>query len=265
MRGNWSVSAPVAILLAMMSWADLLGPFVEKASKEGAKGGERYEAGDWAGAKKHFEDAALARPDGTFDYNRGAASYREGKFQEAAEAYGAPEASRAVAPDRVAYDLGNARFRLGDYAGAVEAYRAALRDNPAAEDARANYELARRLLARNPQAPPDPRSSGQDERPQEQQSSPPDSSRGGEDDKEEGRPSQGEPRQPQDGGAPKEPRDAPASPGQESKAKEGEASAPTEMSPAEAKQLLNAVTPEERELLQARLKTARKKRAEKDW
>jgi hypothetical protein len=37
------------------------------------------------------------------------------------------------------------------------------------------------------------------------------------------------------------------------------------MTPAEAKRLLNAVTPEERELLQARLKASRKHRAEKDW
>ena len=37
------------------------------------------------------------------------------------------------------------------------------------------------------------------------------------------------------------------------------------LSPEEAKRLLNAVTPEEKELLKARLKTKQRRKAEKDW
>ena len=44
-----------------------------------------------------------------------------------------------------------------------------------------------------------------------------------------------------------------------------EESAERLLSPREAQQLLNAVTPEERELIQARLRSGRRRKVEKDW
>ena len=96
-------------------------------------------------------------------YNRGVQLYREGRLDEAAAAFGkaTPADDPAIAA-RARFNLGNTHFslalkerqsespnresvkqRLHD---AIQAYRGALRADPSDADARANIELATRLL-----------------------------------------------------------------------------------------------------------------------
>ena len=48
------------------------------------------------------------------------------------------------------HNIGNTLMKDKDYAGAVEAYKNALRNNPADEETRYNYALAKKMLKDNP-------------------------------------------------------------------------------------------------------------------
>ena len=75
-------------------------------------------------------------------FERGAAAYREGKFEDAARAYIAILES-GVADPRVFYNLGNVYFKQGRIGPAILEYERALRLDPADQDVRDNLELAR--------------------------------------------------------------------------------------------------------------------------
>jgi len=255
------MAAPLIAGVMLVSLLDLVSPFVNEVSRWSRKGEASYRDKAWAQAKDFYDRAALDQPGGVREYNRGEAAYQEGKFDEALAALGRASAAKEIASGRVAYDSGNAQFRKGDYAGAKESYRRALRENPDDEDARANYELALHL-EQKPQSSPkgkDSKSDAQGER----SPSPSDSSPG----------NSASPPQPQEGDqngrgdsqAQESPPAPPDSSSRSAEGREGQASTPEQMSPTEAKRLLNAVTPKEREFLEARLKAARRKRAEKDW
>src|SRR5690554_8221402 len=50
---------------------------------------------------------------------------------------------------QIFHNMGNAFMNLKDYANAVEAYKNALRNNPADEQTRYNYALAKKMLQEN--------------------------------------------------------------------------------------------------------------------
>jgi Ca-activated chloride channel homolog len=279
------LAIPVLSAVMIMSVTDVLSPFVDGASREGRKGNARYEAQDWDHALEHYRKAAAARQDGMYQYNLGAAAYRKKDYQTATQAFSRATADVKMDRDRAAYNLGNTRFKAGDLQGALGAYRTALCANPNDAEARLNYELTLRQLK---SSPPD---SSQKNQPQQQQNNPQNGQnqnqqnqsgqrqenkqdQSGQQNQNQGQQNQQNP-QDQSGkeGQENESRDNgqnqpnPPQPGQESKADStgGAPLKPGQMTPAEAKRLLNAVTPEERELLQARLKATRKHRAEKDW
>ncbi|MDX5328149.1 MAG: VWA domain-containing protein [Marinobacter sp.] len=71
---------------------------------------------------------------------RGSALYRDGRFDDAAQAF----ADQPGAAGH--YNRGNALARAGQLKQALDAYQEALNDQPDFEDARANYELIKQLL-----------------------------------------------------------------------------------------------------------------------
>ncbi len=95
-------------------------------------GGDRFSAALSLLADGRGREAALLFDDPIW---RGAAEYRAGRYQRAAEAFGKTEDVMAL------YNLGNAQAKLGQWVEARQAYREALRLAPDHEDALFNLEL----------------------------------------------------------------------------------------------------------------------------
>jgi Ca-activated chloride channel family protein len=86
---------------------------------------------------------------------RGAAQYRAGDYQAAAQTLGAVDSADAQ------YNRGNALARAGKLQDAIAAYDAALKKNPQLEDATANRELIEKLLQQQQKNPTQQDSSAQ--------------------------------------------------------------------------------------------------------
>lgn len=95
-------------------------------------GGDRRSAAVALLAEGRAQDAALLFDDPVW---RGAAEYRAGRYQRAAAAFSEAEDAMSL------YNLGNAQAQIGEWAEARRAYQAALRLEPAHDDALHNLEL----------------------------------------------------------------------------------------------------------------------------
>jgi tetratricopeptide (TPR) repeat protein len=274
------MTAPVvyqaAFLVVLASVGDLATPFLEPGSREAKRGLESYRTGEWVEAIAHFKKALEEESDPVLNYNLGAAAYKGQNYPEALEAYQAAARSTEMDQNRVEYDVGNVRYRAGDLQGALESYRGALRADPGDEDARYNYELTLRQLesseSEEEQNQDQPGEEGENKSENQSGEAPPDSTgqsqpQSGEE--QEGEQGESQP-QPDDeeSGEQEEPQGADGGDGEDAEAEAQGARAGEEtrlLSPEEAIRLLNAVTPEERELLEARLKSSRRRKVEKDW
>ncbi len=254
----------IPAVLLVSGWS-LLAPFLQPDAREGREGLRSYDRSQWSDAVDRFGRAREARPDGRYDFDLGTAAYRAGDFPAAANAFGAAARSADLPPGGSAFNLGNARFKAGDLEGALAAYRAALGSNPGDDDARFNYELAlcasfrprsssrrtrtrgrRRIRSRSP--------SHRTRRARRRTPTPRRRSRVSSRSKRSSRSrtSRSRPRSRRLSRKPGERQRQPAEPERM-------------LTPEQAAQLLDQVTPEERELLEARLKSARRRPAEKDW
>lgn len=85
-------------------------------------------------------------------YNLGNAIYRQGSPLEAAGSYARAikNAKTKQQKHMALHNLGNVLMKEKDYQRAVEAYKEALRNNPADEQTRYNYALAKKMLKDNP-------------------------------------------------------------------------------------------------------------------
>ncbi|WP_309614177.1 tetratricopeptide repeat protein [Flavobacterium sp.] len=85
-------------------------------------------------------------------YNLGNAIYRQNQSGEAKYHYAkALKIAKTRAEKHQAFhNIGNTLMKDKDYGGAVEAYKNALRNNPADEETRYNYALAKKMLKENP-------------------------------------------------------------------------------------------------------------------
>lgn len=85
-------------------------------------------------------------------YNLGNAIYRQNQSGEAKYHYAkALKTARTKTEKHQAFhNIGNTLMKDKDYGGAVEAYKNALRNNPADEETRYNYALAKKMLKENP-------------------------------------------------------------------------------------------------------------------
>jgi Ca-activated chloride channel family protein len=271
------MNASTLLLTAgLLGVLDLLAPFVAPSTRDARRGVAAYHREKWEEAAKNFQSAVTASPDGPGEFNLGAAAYRLGKNDEASEAFGRSAGYSGVPAGDAAYNLGDARYRAGDYQGAVAAFRAALRENPADDDARVNYEIALKRLS----SPPDSTSKqNQDKKNRDQQGDQgKNGNQGASSDSTRSSPQeqqgkQGDQNQDQ-ADTPPQPRDKKPSPGEQGKDQkaqagkeggdQGEKTAQL-LTPEEARRLLDAVIPDEKELLKARLKPGHRKKTEKDW
>ena len=85
-------------------------------------------------------------------YNLGNAIYRQNQPNEAKYHYvkALNNAKNKTDKHRIYHNLGNILMKAKDYSGAVEAYKNALRNNPADDETRYNYALAKKFLKDNP-------------------------------------------------------------------------------------------------------------------
>ena len=259
----------------------VLGPFLDDASREARAGLDAYEQEQWVDAVTRLLRAReAAKGDPVIDYDLGAAAYRSGDLQTAAQSFAAAAGDATLPAGAAAYNLGNTFAQAGQLEAALGAYREALRSNPDDEDARHNFEvtLARLQQQQEEQDQQDQQQDqqqqdqdqdqdqqdqeqNQDQQDQEQQQGDSQEQQDpeGQQDQQEEQPRDGENQpQPQDGQpGEEEPQDARPRPGEEQPL--------NQLTREQALRLLDAVTPEERELLRARLEPTRKRRAEKDW
>ena len=122
-----------------------------------------FTAGKYADAATRYKEALVDHPDSALlHFNLGDASYKNGKFNEALNAFGqvpATDDDRAGAA-RVAYNVGNTKYRLGEAAAAAEpqkalglwaealaAYRRAMGAAPDDVDAKVNHEFVEQKIA----------------------------------------------------------------------------------------------------------------------
>ena len=124
-----------------------------QAQSEGAllvQGGERYKAGDYATAARHYAAAAAKNPmSAQAYYNLGNSFYRQADFATAIEHY---TKATELATDKALmadafYNLGNAHLQRQAYKEAAEAYKSSLRLRPEDFDAKNNLAVALRQLA----------------------------------------------------------------------------------------------------------------------
>ncbi len=190
-----------------------------------------YEAGDYAAAEAAYRGLLDADPDDArLWYNLGNALARQGKTQEAVQAYEQFKARTADPDDRARadYNIGHTYGTAGQWDRAERAFREALRQDPDDAQTRYNYELARR----NRQEPPPQQGGGQ----QDPQNGDKQDQQGDQQQEQQGEgQDQGDRRNPEQ----QRPENQP-----------GEESGPeNRMSRAEAENLLNALQNKERDLL----------------
>lgn len=227
--------------------AAFLLPFGGKAHREVELGNRAYEEGEYEEALRAYTEAGVAAPEAPeLHYDIGNVLYRQGDFEGAAEAYtrAVLSAPPTLLPD-ASYNLGNALYRGERYEEAVKAFRRALEARPGDRDAKRNLELAlRQLEARQqPQAGQDEEQKPRDETGQE----------------EEGRDESGQeaPRDPEE-------QDEPRGGGEDDAGGKPESEV-GEMSPEEARRLLDGLAEQERQNLDRQAPAAREQAREKDW
>ena len=139
-------------------------------------GGNRdYAKGDFDKAAVRYADAGKRSPrDARPTFNAGAADYRRGQLDEAAEEFTqvaeAPSTPKHVAPSSF-YNLGNTRFKQEKYPDAAEAYRRCLLLDPKDEDCR--FNLVQALKAKkNPPPKQDKKDDKQDKKDDKQKPPP---------------------------------------------------------------------------------------------
>jgi Ca-activated chloride channel family protein len=249
--------------------AGILDAFLSEGSREARAGIEAYRDEAWVDAMERFTLARDHGDDpGLMDFDLGAAAYRNGDFESALRGFNAALRSAAVPENDAAYNTGNALYRAGQLTDALAAYRAALRVDPGDADARHNYEITLREIEQQQQPQeeeqPEPQEDSEPQQQEGEDGEPQDSNEGNEQEPGTGEPNDGtEERQPDPGSENQPtPPDSTASPPQA-----GETPPDPErmLSAEEAERLLNALTPQERELIEARLQAGNRKRAEKDW
>ena len=166
----------------------LLAAGVVHASEAQLKDGNRlFWKGKYAEALKHYDSALIDSPNSSIlHFNAGAAAYQTGDavaaerhFKEAGDLTAVPELRSSVR-----YNQGVALFRQGKWQEAVDAYKDCLRANPADEDAKYNLGVALAAKQNPPQQQPQSGGQKKDDKQDDKQSQPKDGK--GDEQKDEG-------------------------------------------------------------------------------
>jgi tetratricopeptide (TPR) repeat protein len=117
------------------------------------EGNEKYKDQKYAEAEANYRISQSRTPTkATASYNLGNSVYRQNQASESKDFYirAAKNAQSRAQKHYAFHNLGNAFMKEKKYQEAVEAYKNALRNNPADEETRYNYALAKEYLKNNP-------------------------------------------------------------------------------------------------------------------
>jgi len=117
------------------------------------QGNEAFAEKKFADAEAEYRISESKNPKKSIaSYNLGNAIYRENQPSEAKYHYAKAlkNAKTRTEKHRAFHNIGNTFMKAKDYSAAVEAYKNALRNNPADEQTRYNYALAKKMLKDNP-------------------------------------------------------------------------------------------------------------------
>ena len=130
------------------------------------EGNENWKASQFQSAESEYRKAiALDGKNTKAYYNLGNTHYRDSAYDEATQRYIQTQKLAGNRNERHAafHNLGNVMMQKKAYEKAVEAYKNALRNNPADEQTRYNYALAKKMLEQEQQQ------QNQDQQDQDQQ------------------------------------------------------------------------------------------------
>jgi tetratricopeptide (TPR) repeat protein len=125
----------------------------KEADKNLPQGNEAFAEKKYAEAEAEYRiSESKNQKKAITSYNLGNAIYRQNQANEAKYHYvkALSNAKSKVDKHRIYHNLGNILMKAKDYSGAVEAYKNALRNNPADDETRYNYALAKKFLKDNP-------------------------------------------------------------------------------------------------------------------
>src|SRR6476620_8066805 len=117
------------------------------------KANEEFVSKKYADAEADYRISQSKSPSKAIaSYNLGNSIYRQNHASEAKNAYKKAIKNAKTHPEKHSafHNLGNTYMQEKKYAEAVEAYKNALRNNPADEETRYNYALAKEYLKNNP-------------------------------------------------------------------------------------------------------------------
>ena len=274
-RRAGSVGPLVAALVVALCGLAAPAPVGAQSVRNKVEEGNRlYDEGRYQEAHQAYLEALELDPASAIArFNAGDALYRAQAYDRAVEAYA--EALQHADPDVAAaawYNLGNALYRVGRLQESLEAYKQALRLRPDDLDAKVNFEQVLEELRRRQQQQQQQRPDAQEQqsdgqgRPQPQDPQPQE----GEDQRDEPDQQGREERQDRQSGeqgpqqGPQEPQDQQGPEGAESPGEGADRSRDGEMTPEEARRLLEAVREDPDELAPPKA-PARGRRPRKPW
>ena len=142
------------IFLYSLILISLLAKAQEKEKdKDLPKGNNSFVEKKYADAEVEYRISESKSPKKSIaSYNLGNAIYRQNQAGEAKYHYAKAlkTAKTRTEKHQAFHNIGNTFMKDKDYSNAVEAYKNALRNNPADEETRYNYALAKKMLKDNP-------------------------------------------------------------------------------------------------------------------
>lgn len=135
-----------------------LGLSAQEKDKYLAKGDAEFNEKNYSDAEANYRLSQSKFPDkAAATYNLGNTIYRFNQPAEAGQSYikAAEKATSRAEKHKAFHNLGNVFMKDKNYTAAVKAYREALVNNPADDETRYNYALAKKFLKDNPPPPED--------------------------------------------------------------------------------------------------------------
>ena len=117
--------------------------------KEVRAGNRKFRKNAWQEAELDYRKAVLKDSLSVAgEYNLASSLYRQGNYEEAAQALGRADQQAAETPHAASYcyNEGDVALQRKDYAAAVKAFRQSLLENPGDMDAKENYIYAKEML-----------------------------------------------------------------------------------------------------------------------
>lgn len=139
----------------------------QEKDKNLPKGNKEFKDKKYADAEADYRISLSKTPTkAAASYNLGNTIYKQKQPSEAKLAYVKTIESSKTRPQKhkAFHNLGNIFMTEKKYSDAVEAYKNALRNNPADEETRYNYALAKEYLKNNPEPPKDDKKKDKDKK-----------------------------------------------------------------------------------------------------